>query len=120
MALINSIEETFTNYTTYGCYYHSCQSIWRNVQKLGFTTTYTKNAKFQRVIKRIFALAFLTSKEILKAFYGLINEICALNILNTDKLIIYLPKMYIWYHDSNNKIFNELYTTQNFGLYFKE
>jgi hypothetical protein len=126
MALIDSTKETFTDSETYGCYYHFCQSIWRNVQKLGFTGTYLKNTKFQRFIKRIFALTFLPSEEILKAFDETINEICALNILNTDKLIINLQKMYIGYHDSNDKIFRKPVYDPKFlfvfekKLYFKD
>lgn len=51
ISLWNAIEATFSNASVKGCYFHYCQSIWRNVQQYGLTSAYRRNRSVRNPIK---------------------------------------------------------------------
>ncbi|CAF0945502.1 unnamed protein product [Brachionus calyciflorus] len=65
LAIINSIEEVFPNCKPQGCYFHLCQSLWRQVQTIGLVEAYNSYASFRRSFKLVQALPFLPVEEVI-------------------------------------------------------
>lgn len=62
---IGAIQAQFIpNAKLHGCFYHLCQSVWRQLQALGLHTKYNTDAQFALHVREILALAFVPSNEI--------------------------------------------------------
>jgi hypothetical protein len=68
ISLWNAIEATFPNASVKGCYFHYCQSIWRNVQKYGLTSAYRRNRSVRNIIKKIMSLGYIPTAIVRNTF----------------------------------------------------
>lgn len=91
LAIINSIEEVFPDCKAQGCFFHLCQSLWRQVQTTGLVETYNSYASFRASFKLIQALPFLPLDEV-------INGLKIVKSSSTKKfkpIVSYFEKNYV-------------------------
>lgn len=67
-SLLNASVAEFPNAMVNGCFFHYCQSIWRNIQKFGLQDIYASNPNFALNIKMLMALAFVEEEEVIDSF----------------------------------------------------
>ncbi len=99
MSLRNAIEAEFPNASVKGCYFHYCQSIWRNVQKHGLTSSYRRNRSVRKIIKKIMSLGYIPT-AIVRNTFNLIHasrsvaRLCA-QVPGLRDFIMYFERNYI-------------------------
>ena len=62
-AVINSTRAVF-NLKNKACFFHLSQNIWKKVQNEKMVSEYITNSEFQKLVKSLVALAFLTPAKI--------------------------------------------------------
>ncbi|CAG8662727.1 6134_t:CDS:1, partial [Dentiscutata heterogama] len=90
-AVINSIRLNFPNSANKCCFFHLCQSLWRQIQAKGLSIEYEANATFSIKLRQLTALAFLPSIEIPAAF----DQIKPLMPSNATSIVDYFENTYI-------------------------
>ncbi len=73
-----------------GCYFHFCQSLWRNVQNHGLSTAYRQHRRVQDVVRKVMALAFLPVLLLRQNFFVLRNS------RRTQRLCRRMPEIEEW------------------------
>ncbi|CAG8664278.1 24017_t:CDS:2 [Gigaspora rosea] len=90
-AVINSIRLNFSNSANKCCFFHLCQSLWRQIQAKGLSIEYGANATFSIKLRQLTAFAFLLSIEIPAAF----DQIKPLMPSNATSIVNYFENTYI-------------------------
>ena len=90
-AVINSTRTVF-NLKNKACFFHLSRNIWKKVQNEKMVSEYITNSEFQKLVKSLVALAFLTPAKIPIAFNILKPKL----ELACFPLYKYFEKMYIW------------------------
>jgi hypothetical protein len=67
-AAINASKYEFPTVINKGCFFHLGQSGWRKIQSCGLAIQYGHDENFSLMLRHLFALAFLPSREIPAAF----------------------------------------------------
>ncbi|XP_060867443.1 uncharacterized protein LOC132942809 [Metopolophium dirhodum] len=91
IGVINAISLVFNQVKIQGCFFHLCQSVWRQIQNLGLSKMYKDNEQIAKQCKIITSLAFLPVEEIP-------NEIVNMYLTFTPELfplIFYFESTYI-------------------------
>lgn len=88
IAVIITIRKLFINSLINGCYFHYCQSLWRNVQKKGLITVISKSKTFRVSYRQLQCLAFVNLQDVVFTF-NLIKENAPKEM---DIFIIYFEK----------------------------
>ena len=68
LGLSNSIEKACPTTKLSFCFFHLCQSMWRNVQDKGLSSEYLDNKEFCIFVKSLCALAFVPVKDVVRLF----------------------------------------------------
>ena len=76
-----------------GGYFHLSQSVIRKVQNLGLKTEYDTNLDFNKMVKRIIALACVPIADVVNVFRSLMQEFP--NTPECDNLLSYFETTYI-------------------------
>ena len=63
-AVIHSFPTQFPHTEVKGCFFHSCQNVWRKVQQLGLATKYKQDSEFALKVRMLTSLAFATPTDI--------------------------------------------------------
>ena len=63
--LVTALQFEFINAESYGCYFHFCNALWKNVQKLGLKRPYRRDDRFRHFIRKVTALAFIPRNFVL-------------------------------------------------------
>ena len=58
-SLLISLETEFPQSRLNGCYFHFNQSLWRHIQRQGLVVPYKNDNRFQKIVRKVMALAFL-------------------------------------------------------------
>ena len=64
MALVKAISYNFRKIKIYGCYFHYCQCIYRQVNALGLTTLYKTDREIYRWIRLAMSLPFAPVNQV--------------------------------------------------------
>lgn len=91
IGVINAINLAFNQVKIQGCFFHLCQSVWRQIQHLGLSKMYRDNKEIAKQCKMVTSLAFLPVEEIP-------NEIVNMYLTFTQELfplISYFDSTYI-------------------------
>lgn len=72
LALVQAISFSFQEIKIFGCFFHYCQCIYRQVNALGLTTLYKTNREIYRWIRLAMALPF-ASKLTVDVKFGMQN-----------------------------------------------
>ncbi|XP_046666931.1 uncharacterized protein LOC124358671 [Homalodisca vitripennis] len=66
LAAMSAVSEVFSSSVSVkGCYFHLCQSTWRQIQRLGLTKSYKEDSQIRLFCGMINGLAFLPMKDVL-------------------------------------------------------
>jgi len=68
IAAITAFTEAFPTSQIRGCWFHLSQSIYRQVQQLGFQQRYQSDKSFATYIRMFSALAFVPKRDVMKRF----------------------------------------------------
>ena len=71
-AIWNAFQDMVPNITRKGYHFHWTQAIWRKVQDLGLTASYTSDLSVQKFIHRLMCLLFLPHEHIILLFTNMI------------------------------------------------
>lgn len=71
-ATINAASKFFNSAKLHGCYFHFCQSVYRNVQNVGLQQIYSIDQNFAHNIRMLMALAFIKPEQVINAYDKLI------------------------------------------------
>lgn len=91
IAVINSIRNKFSESILNGCYFHLCQSFWRNIQTTGLITTFSESKEFRISFRRVQCLAFLNLEEV-DAVFIMIKSSSPVQLIT---FLNYVEKYYI-------------------------
>ena len=72
--LIVALQQEFPQSRLRGCYFHFCQAVFRQVQKLGFSVDYGNNQELRTKIRMLMALAFVPEQIVQQTFDNLRDE----------------------------------------------
>lgn len=84
-----------------GCHFHFCQAIYRKVQEVGLISDYKENRSVCKMIRHLFALAFLPEEHVERAFKRLEEKMLALNDPRINVLINYFEENWLSEHRFN-------------------
>lgn len=65
LGVINVINRVFNDVQIQGCFFHLCQSVWRQIQQLGLAKLYKENERISKECRVMTSLAFLPIDDIL-------------------------------------------------------
>lgn len=110
IGLKNSVLSSFNSSKHFGCFFHFSQAVWKKVQILGLVTKYKSDNKFLRCVRKLLALSFLKTDDVLNMYVCLRKEFELFNCKSVDDLIYYFEKLYIGQLDEYLKVIK-------FGVY---
>jgi hypothetical protein len=90
-AVLNALRLKMPMSIILGCYFHFCQSLWRNMQKKGLSNSYISNKEIRTCFKYLKALCFVPISDVIRAF----NLIEGLAPPAFKPMLTYLEKNYI-------------------------
>ena len=70
-----AVNQVFPNATVSGCFFHLCQSLWRNIQSNGLVPLYTEDQEARKILKQLPALAFLPIDDVIHGFDTIDEEL---------------------------------------------
>lgn len=84
LAAIKAVKKVYPNAAQKGCFFHLCQSIWRQIQAANLANKYGEDSTFAHKLRHIAALAYLNAEEIPPAFSLLKKHVstCLLKLNN--------------------------------------
>lgn len=68
LAAIRAFQSTFPGTTITGCMFHFGQCIWRKLQSEGLSERYRDEPEFALLVKRLLALAFIPTDDVMRVF----------------------------------------------------
>lgn len=74
-AMLASVQAIFPNCRIRGCLFHFSQAVWRHVQSLGLSRRYIENPRFNRVVRRVFALPLVPINRVDDVWLEALNEL---------------------------------------------
>ncbi|CAF4091623.1 unnamed protein product [Rotaria sordida] len=74
-SLVEVLKSEFPNSQHCGCYFHHNQAIYRNIQKLGLSSTYVDDEQIRIICRKLMALASLPLSLDIKAFDNLYDSV---------------------------------------------
>ena len=113
LGLSNAIEKACPSTDLSYCFFHLCQSMWRNVQNKGLATEYSENQEFRMLVKSICALAFVPVKDVVHLF-----EQLTLNVDEShQKITDYFEDHYIGRLRSGNRRAKPTFPIKKWNMY---
>jgi hypothetical protein len=73
-AAIQAFQQEFPRISITGCMFHFGQCIWRKLQAAGFTSIYNNDPSFALKVKRLLALSFIPTNDVIEVYESLIND----------------------------------------------
>lgn len=124
LAAMKAVKQVFPEVNVYGCFFHLCQCIYRQIQANGLQSIYAEDENFAQYMRCLAALAFVPPEEVSKRYDELkeldffkekLNGTSAVDV-GVQKLLTYFERTWIG-RFARNKSVAPLYSINLWNVY---
>ncbi|CAF3357487.1 unnamed protein product [Rotaria socialis] len=93
--VIPVLKSEFPSSKHYGCFFHFCQAVYRQIQHLGKQKDYSSNESFRLLCRKLMALALMPYEQVINSFNEIQADADLLPDHPMEELLLYFEKNWL-------------------------